>query len=201
MDLKLKPEFAGHKICRRPYPAPKEQADEIERQIQECMDAALVLDYKDGYHPQHCSPCFLVAKPRSTAKRLVVDYGELDKKALNHAGSFPNMDSTLEKIACCRYQARMDKRSGFRQVDLTRNAQELLAFITPQKKVFKWKVMPSGVAKSTRSVSGADEPDPVHSTSETCGARTHIPRCPDGSTHRPCMPGKEYSGGPPNPLG
>ena len=27
MDLKLKPEFVGHKIRRRPYPAPNEQAD------------------------------------------------------------------------------------------------------------------------------------------------------------------------------
>ena len=60
MDLKLKPEFVGHKIRRRPYPAPKEQADEIERQIQECIDAGLVLEYKDGDYPQHCSPCFLV---------------------------------------------------------------------------------------------------------------------------------------------
>ena len=34
MDLKLKPEFVGHKIRRRPCPFPKEQADEIERQIQ-----------------------------------------------------------------------------------------------------------------------------------------------------------------------
>ena len=39
MDLKLKPEFVGQKIRKRPYPAPKEQADEIERQIQECVDA------------------------------------------------------------------------------------------------------------------------------------------------------------------
>ena len=30
MDLKLKPEFVGQKIRRRPYPAPKEQADESE---------------------------------------------------------------------------------------------------------------------------------------------------------------------------
>ena len=84
MDLKLKPEFVGHKIRRRPYPAPKEQADEIERQVQECIDAGLVLEYKDGDYPQHCSPCFLVAKPGSTAQRLVVDYGELNKKTLNH---------------------------------------------------------------------------------------------------------------------
>ena len=51
MDLKVKPEFVGHKIRRRPYPAPKEQADEIERQIQECMDAGVDLAYKDGDYP------------------------------------------------------------------------------------------------------------------------------------------------------
>ena len=42
MDFKLKPEFVGHKILQRPYPAPKEQADEVERQIQECIDAPLM---------------------------------------------------------------------------------------------------------------------------------------------------------------
>ena len=73
-----------------------------------------------------------MAKPGSTAKRLVVDYGELNTKKLNHSGSIPNMDSTLEKIASCRYKTKMDKRSGLWQVDLTPNAQEILAFITPQ---------------------------------------------------------------------
>ena len=58
------------------------------------------------------------------------------------------MDSTLEKIASCRYKTKMDERSGFWQVDLTPNAQELLAIITPQKRVFKWKVMPFGVANA-----------------------------------------------------
>ena len=148
MDLKLKPEFVGYRIRRRPYPAPKEQADEIERQIQECIDAGLVLEYKDGDYPQHCSPCFLVAKPVSTAKRLVVDYGELNKKTLNHSRSIPNIESTLEKIAFCRYKTKMDKLSGSSQVDLTPNGQELLAFITSQGRVFKWKVMPFGVANA-----------------------------------------------------
>ena len=113
MDLKLKPEFVGHKIRRRPYPAPKEQADEIERQIQECIDAGLVLEYKDGDYPRTCIPYFLVAKAGSTAKRLVVAYGELNKKTLNNSGSIPNIESTLEKIASCRYMTKMDKRSGF----------------------------------------------------------------------------------------
>ena len=42
MDLKLKPEFVG------PHPAPREPADEIERQIQEYIDSGQVLEYKDG---------------------------------------------------------------------------------------------------------------------------------------------------------
>ena len=106
----------------------------------------LVLEYKYGDYLQHCSPCFLVANPGSTAKRLVVDTWRAEQKMLNPSGSIPDMESTLEGIASCRYKTNMDKRSGFWQVDLTPNAQELLAFITPQVRVFKLKVMPFGVA-------------------------------------------------------
>ena len=89
-----------------------------------------------------------MAKPGSTAKRLVVDYGELNKKTLNHSGSILNTESTLEKIASCRCKTKMDKRSGLCRVDLTPNPQELLRFITPQRIAFRWKVMPFGVANA-----------------------------------------------------
>ena len=56
MDLKPKPDFVGHTVRRRPYLAPKEQANDIEPHIQECMDAGLVLEYNHGDNPQHCSP-------------------------------------------------------------------------------------------------------------------------------------------------
>ena len=146
MDLKMKPEFEKTRVRRRPYPAPQEQVEEIERQIQECIDAGLVEEYKKGDYPHHCSSCFLVAKPGSTALRLVADYGEGNKKTRNHSGSIRNMENTLERIAKCRYNTKMDKRSGFWQVDLTAAAHELLAFITPKGRVFKWKVMPFRVA-------------------------------------------------------
>ena len=58
------------------------------------------------------------------------------------------MENTLGRIAKCRYKTKMDKRSGFWQVDRTAAAQELLAFITPKGRVFKWKVMPLGVANA-----------------------------------------------------
>ena len=58
------------------------------------------------------------------------------------------MENTLERIAKCRSKTKMDKRNGFWQVDLTRAAQELLAFVTPKGRVFRWKVMPFGVANA-----------------------------------------------------
>ena len=148
MDLKLKPEFEGSVVRRRPYPAPQDQIDEIERQIQECIDAGLVEEYKHGDYPRHCSPYFLLAKPGSTAMRLVVDYGEVNKKTQNDSRSIPNMENTLERIAKCWFKTKIDKRSGFWQVDLTRAAQELLAFVTPKGRVFRWKVMPFGVVNA-----------------------------------------------------
>ena len=84
-----------------------------------------------------------MAKPGSTAERLVADYRELNKKTLNGSGSIPYMESAPEKIASCRYKTKMDELSEYWQVDLTPYAQELLAFITPQ-----WKVMPFGVANA-----------------------------------------------------
>ena len=137
MDLKLKPELEKTRVTRRPYSAPQEQVEEIERQIQECIDAGLVEEYKKGDYPHQCSPCLLVAKPRSTALRLLVDYGEVNKKIQNHSGRILNMENTLQRIAKCRYKTKIDKRSGFWQVELTAAAQELLVFKTPKARVLE----------------------------------------------------------------
>ena len=79
---------------------------------------------------------------------LVVDYGEVNKKIQNHSGSIPNMENTLERIARCRFETKMDNRNGFWQVELTRAAQEMLALVTPKGRVFRWKVMPFGVVNA-----------------------------------------------------
>ena len=74
--------------------------------------------------------------------RLVVDYGEVNKKTQNDSGSIPNMENTTKRLAKCGFKTKMERRSGFWQVDLTRAAQELLAFVTNKGRVFPWKVMP-----------------------------------------------------------
>ena len=119
MDLKLKPEVEESVVRRRPYPAPQDQINEIECQIQECIDAGPVKEYKHGDYACHCSLCFLVAKTGSTAMCLVVDYNEASKKTQNHSGSIPNMENTPERIAKYQFKTKIDKRSGFCQEDLT----------------------------------------------------------------------------------
>ena len=58
------------------------------------------------------------------------------------------MENTLERIAKCRYKTKMGQTLWFLAGDRTAAAQELLAFITPKGRVFKWKVMPFGVANA-----------------------------------------------------
>ena len=90
--------------------------------MQECIDAWLVLEYKNKQYPSSCSPCFLVAKLCSTGPRLVVDYGKVNKRTQSHSSSLPTMDHNLERISSCRYKTKMNKRSGLRQVDVTTGA-------------------------------------------------------------------------------
>ena len=114
------------------------------RQVLELVEARMCEAYKDTEIPEHCLPCFLVAKPGSTAKRLVVDYPKLNKMIKLHAGSLPVMENSIETAA----SSKMDKRSGFWQVDLTERAKELMAFWTPNRRVFRWLVMPFGIANA-----------------------------------------------------
>ena len=121
---------------------------EITRQIKECVEAGLVYEYKKTDYRKHCSPCFLVAKAGSTAKRLVVDYKKVNRKIKLHSGSLPLMGNTVETAAGCRYKTKIDKPSGFWQIDLTERAQDTTAFIAPDGRVYKWRVMPFGIANA-----------------------------------------------------
>ena len=63
--------------------------------------------------------------------RLVVDYGEVNKKTQNHSENICNMENTLERIAKCRFKTKTDKRSGFWQVDITRAAKGTARLCNP----------------------------------------------------------------------
>ena len=93
--------------------------------------------------------------------RLGIDYGEVNKKTHNHSQSSPLMENTLETTNQYHFNSRMDKRNGFWLVNLTRAAKELLAFVTPEGRVFRWHLMPS-VLSMRCTLSGVDEQKPIY---------------------------------------
>ena len=78
----------------------------------------------------------------------MVDYKKVNQKMKVHSGSLPLIENTLETAAGCRYKTKMDKRSGFGQIDLTERAQCLTAFIALDGRVYKRRVMSFGTANA-----------------------------------------------------
>ena len=148
MDLELMDEHKNTTVRSKPFPASKADSEEMMRQITECNAAALAEKYEQAEYPKHCSPCFLVDKPGSNAKRLVVHYRKLNKITKKHRGSLPSLEQALERAAHCRFKSKLDKRSGFWLVELTKRAQDPSTFIAPNGQVFKGKVMPFGLTNS-----------------------------------------------------
>ena len=146
IDLKLKPEFEKTQLRCRPFPTPQEQVEEIERQIQECIDAGLVEEYKKADYPHHCSPCFQVAKPESTADWLL-NMVRSTRKPGTTQGVFPTWKIPWSVLSNAGTRPN-GQTQWFWQVDLTAAAQKLLAFVTPKGRVFKWKVIPFEVANA-----------------------------------------------------
>ena len=148
LDLELKEEHTKDRIRSKPYPRSKADMAEIMRPVFDCVETGLIQEYKGGYYHKHCSPCFLVAKPGSTAKGLVVDSQNLNRKIKQHGGSLPFMENTVENAADCKFNTKIYKLAGLWQVDLTERAKDMMAFITPQGRIFKWRVMPLGISNA-----------------------------------------------------
>ena len=117
-------------------------------QISECIAADLAEKSEAAEYPKHCSPCFLVDKPGSNAKRLVVHYGKLNEPTKKHSGSLPSLEQALERAAHCRNKSKFHKRSGFRRLELTKRAQDLSAFLAPNGQVFGRNVMSFGLTST-----------------------------------------------------
>jgi hypothetical protein len=154
MDLQLKPEWENAPLRGKCYAMSKPDAEEIEKQVEELLASNLVEEFTGSAFPKYCSPTFLVEKDKNKpdkkakTKRMVGDYRTLKQRTVPHAGYLPDLEVTVEALAACKYKSKMDMRSGFWQVELTRRAQELSAFTIPSGRVFMWRIMPFGLSNA-----------------------------------------------------
>ena len=61
----------------------------------------------------------LVSYLQNLAPLLCACYDEVNKKTQKYSGSIPDMETTLGRIAKRRFKTKLNKRSGFWQVDPT----------------------------------------------------------------------------------
>ena len=147
MDLKLKPEFEGSVVRRFSYPARQDQTDEIERKIQEFIDAGFDEEYKHWTIPAIVAlvSMWLNLVPLLCAWTLTMVRQRKDPEALEE---YPEYGEQLGENRQVPPQDEDRQAQLLLAVDLTRAAQELLAFVTPKGRVFRWKAMPFGVANA-----------------------------------------------------
>ena len=75
-------------------------------------------------------------------------YAKLNERLRRHSGSIQNLEQAIERAANTKYKTKLDKLSGLRQIDLMERAKELSAVIAPNGQVFRWNVMPFGLANA-----------------------------------------------------
>ena len=148
MDIKLKKEFENCHIRSKCWNMPKIEQDEIELQDNEMLKAGLAEEYLGEDFPRFCSPTLLVDKDKGKAKRMCIDYRKLNQRTQIHAGSLPHMENAVETLCRFKYKCKMDMRSGFWQVSLSKEAKDLCAFILPSGRILKPTVMPFGLTNA-----------------------------------------------------
>ena len=134
------------KIKVPPIQYTKDDRDEFAKQIQELLDANLIIPSKSP----HFSPAFLVNKhseQKRGKRRMVINYKKLNDNTIGDGYLLPRKDELLDQIRGNKVFSSFDCKSGFWQVMLDETSQSLTAFTCPQGH-YEWKVMYFGLKQA-----------------------------------------------------
>ena len=135
-EIGLYPHYEMKLEARDPRPAytrqfrvPKEDALEIERQIQEFYKANIIEKAEDV---NYNSPVFLVNK-KNGQKRLVVDLRVVNDRLLPQVVVLPRITELVDEIALQKseYISSIDLFSGFYQIKIHKDSRKFVSFTSP----------------------------------------------------------------------
>lgn len=138
--VELEIELTSNKpVCQRPY-----RMSESERVITRNMTDELL---KNGIirhsNSPYASPALLVDKS-SGAKRLCVDYRQLNKITVKEKYPMPMIEDLIDRLQGCKYFTSLDLKSGYHQICVKPEDVHKTAFITPDGH-FEYLRMPFGL--------------------------------------------------------
>ena len=126
--IRQKPDATPYAVSaprRVPVPYQKKVQDELER-LQ-----ALGVIRPVTTPTEWCAPIVVVPKANSEAVRICVDLTKLNESVMRENYPLPSTDQLLAQLEGAQIFSKLDCNSGFYQIPLAEDSQELTTFITP----------------------------------------------------------------------
>ncbi|XP_030835976.1 uncharacterized protein LOC115921856 [Strongylocentrotus purpuratus] len=126
-------------IKQAPYRANPTKLKNLEKEIEYMLQNGIVEPSSSAWS----SPCILVPKP-DKSNRFCTDYRKVNACTKTDSFPIPRIDDCIDRIGKAKYVSKFDLLKGYWQIPLTKRAQEISAFSTPQG-LFQYTVMPFGM--------------------------------------------------------
>ena len=112
--------------------------------FEDLEDAKLI----EPTHSYWAAPSILVKK-KDGSYRLVADYRGFNKQIEKTSWPLPRINDVIDSLDGNCYFSNIDLTSGFFQMALDEESQNVTAFVTPMV-LYKWKRLPMGLASAPR---------------------------------------------------
>ena len=129
-------------IRLRPYRTARKHQEELERQINEMLDAQVIGPSTSPW----AAPVVLVEK-KSGELRFCVDYRKLNAATKKDSFPLPRIDDTLDMLHGKKYFTTLDLASGYWQIELEEGSKEKTAFIVGNS-LYEFNRMPFGLCNA-----------------------------------------------------
>src|SRR6266542_3189523 len=124
--IKHKVKVTGNPIKGRPYPVKDNKREKwMKEEIDRMLKEGIIKKSKSPW----ASPVVLVSK-KDGSIRFCVDYKKVNDLTIVDAHSLPIVNDTVDKIEGKKYYTLIDLASGYWQVEVDENSQDIIAFVT-----------------------------------------------------------------------